>query len=76
MIMLNIPNNSIATDLGNYNLNDSLSIKKFYVDLFKKKNILNERNNNDINYLDVNRISKFFDINSEWFASHIKEVKW
>ena len=27
LIMLNIPNNSIATDLGNYNLNDSGTTK-------------------------------------------------
>ncbi len=61
--------------LGNYNLNDSLSIKKFYVDLFKKKNILNEKSDNDVDYFDIDKISRFFDIKSEWFASHTKEVK-
>ena len=61
--------------LGNYNLNDSLSIKKFYVDLFKKKNILNERSDNDVYYLNVDKISRFFDIENEWFASHIKEIE-
>ena len=54
---------------------DSLSIKKFYVDLFKKKNILNERSDNDVYYLNVDKISRFFDIENEWFASHIKEIE-
>jgi len=59
----------------NYNLNDSLEIKKFYVDLFHEKKILNEKSRADVDYLDINKISRFFNIENEWFASHIKEVK-
>ena len=38
MIMLNIPNNSIATDLGNYNLNDS-GTTKLTLNVFDIKNL-------------------------------------
>ena len=38
LIMLNIPNNSIATDLGNYNLNDS-GTTKLTLNVFDIKNL-------------------------------------
>ena len=58
-----------------YNILDSLEVKRFYVDLFRKKNILNVKSDKDVNYLNIDKISKFFDTTNEWFASHIREVK-
>ena len=54
-----------------FNLNNSLEIKRFYIELFRRKQISNSRNDKDINYLDVEKISKFFDVNNEWIKSHI-----
>jgi hypothetical protein len=66
---------------ANYNLNDSLSIKYFYLNLFRPLNVsdtlaatfINEKQSSNINYLDTHRISQHFDITNEWIASHIKE---
>jgi|TARA_B100001094_G_scaffold325472_1_gene379854 hypothetical protein len=57
---------------ANYDLNDSLSIKYFYVNLFKQLNISPEKSPGDVNYLDVARISQHFDIEHPWIASHIR----
>ena len=56
---------------ANYNLSDSMSIKKFYVDLFKQKQIENVKNSKDVNFFDVEKISKFFNLENQWIKEHI-----
>ena len=55
----------------NYNPLDSMSIKKFYVDLFKQKQIENVKNSKDVNFFDVEKISKFFNLQNHWIKEHI-----
>ena len=57
---------------GGFNTFDSLEIKRFYVDLFREKNVSNVKSDYDIDYFNVNTISKFFDIENEWIRSHLK----
>jgi len=54
---------------GGYNIHDSLSIKSFFVSLFKEKNITPRMNCKDVNYYNKDRISRFFDIESPLFGS-------
>ena len=56
---------------GNYNIDDSLSIKNFFVSLFKEKNIEPSKNTSDVNYFDEEKISRFFDINSPLISAHL-----
>ncbi len=60
-------------ELGGFNVSDSLEIKRFYVELFREKNVLNTKSHANVNYLDVDKISKFFDTDNEWISSHLKE---
>jgi hypothetical protein len=62
---------NILKDL-NFNINDSLEIKKFYVNLFKEKNISNVKSERTVDYMDIEKISKFFDIENGWFSSHLR----
>ena len=55
----------------NYNPLDSMSIKKFYVDLFKQKQIENVKNSKNVNFFDVEKISKFFNLENQWIKEHI-----
>lgn len=54
---------------GNYNINDSLSIKSLFVHLFKTKNITPRVNSREIDYYDKDKISRFFDIENPLFDS-------
>jgi hypothetical protein len=58
-----------------YETRDSLAIKRFYVDLFKNKSVTNLKNTPDVDYFDVEKISKFFDASSEWISNHLRGHK-
>jgi len=53
-----------------YNLNyNSLSIKEFFVSLFRQKNFEVIKNSYDVDYYDEQKISKFFDLNHDQFLN-------
>jgi len=54
---------------GGYNIDDSLSIKSFFVSLFKEKGITPVASNKGVDYYDEDRISRFFDTENPLFYS-------
>ena len=62
--LLNIDEN-ISVDV-NY---DSLKIKNFFVSLFEKNSFDIIKNPDDVDYFDLDKISKFFDLNDERFVN-------
>lgn len=48
---------------------DSLAIKYFFVDLFKKQEVALNIGHDNINYLSIERIEKFFDLDHERFSN-------
>lgn len=60
-----LKNYSIHTE----QLNDSLFIKNVFVSIFREKNITPIKNNKNINYYDIEKISKFFALEHEYFKN-------
>lgn len=54
---------------------DSLIVKKAFMDIFEKKNIFPKKSLKDVNYLQYERISKFFDLSHPHFSSKFIEGK-
>lgn len=52
---------------GNTDYKDSLSVKNFFISVFKDSNILPQKEQADINYFSKERVEKFFDLEHEWF---------
>lgn len=55
--------------------NDSLLIKKTFVELFNKKQITPEKSPSNVDYYDVKRIEKVFDLSHEFFINKGFETK-
>mgnify|MGYP003148263450 CR=1 FL=1 len=52
-----------------HNINDSLSIKNFFVALFRAKNIIPRMNSEDVDFYKKDKFSRFFDIENPLFDS-------
>ena len=52
---------------------DSMQIKHFLVDLFKKQDYPIRKNSNNVDFYDLERISKFFDPEHTWIKMHLRE---
>jgi len=62
--------NILGIDTYNPDLEyDSLSIKNFFVSLFSQKNFEVTKKPIDVNYFDLEKISKFFDLKSDEFIN-------
>jgi len=55
---------------SNYNADkDSLSVKNFFVDLFKQRDIRPTKNPLNIDFYDIDKIADFFDLEHEFFLN-------